>query len=91
MLSSIQLLAFDLDGTLLNNKHQISDVTKNLLIKLHNQFNIAICTGRSTSCCLPIFKHFPNEFDFHVISYNGAASLSKKYYYIYILHLSTSL
>lgn len=70
----IQLIAIDLDGTLLNNEHMISKRNMQALQKAHRQgIKIVICTGR------PYFfmKHFLEELqliseDDYIITYNGA-------------------
>ncbi len=45
---SIKLIATDIDGTLLNSKRQISDLTKQSLIEMQKKGKrIALCTGRA--------------------------------------------
>ena len=52
-----RMAAFDLDGTLLNSNHQLSDKTVEYLRKLHSQgFIIAIATGRSAACTAHIIE-----------------------------------
>ena len=41
-----KMLVFDLDGTLLNNDHKITPLTLKVLLKLRDDFNIIIATGR---------------------------------------------
>ncbi|AAX16929.1 Cof-type HAD-IIB family hydrolase [Borrelia hermsii] len=41
-----KMLVFDLDGTLLNNDHEITPLTLKVLLKLKNDFHIIIATGR---------------------------------------------
>ncbi|WP_221037748.1 Cof-type HAD-IIB family hydrolase [Borrelia sp. HM] len=41
-----KMLVFDLDGTLLNNNHKITPLTLKVLLKLRDDFNIIIATGR---------------------------------------------
>ena len=52
-----RMAAFDLDGTLLNSNHQLSDKTVEYLRKLHSQgFILAIATGRSAACTAHIIE-----------------------------------
>lgn len=52
-----RMAAFDLDGTLLNSNHQLSDRTVEYLRKLHSRgFIIAIATGRSAACAAHIIE-----------------------------------
>ncbi|WNY68627.1 Cof-type HAD-IIB family hydrolase [Borreliella lusitaniae] len=44
-----KMLGFDLDGTLLNNKHEISFLTLEVLLALKKDFKIIIATGRRLS------------------------------------------
>lgn len=54
------LIALDLDGTLLNDHHKISEKNRECLVKLHrNGVRIAVCTGRSTPCAIPVLAEFP--------------------------------
>ncbi|UPA17907.1 Cof-type HAD-IIB family hydrolase [Borrelia puertoricensis] len=41
-----KMLVFDLDGTLLNNNHEIAPLTLKVLLRLKNDFHIIIATGR---------------------------------------------
>ncbi|AHH04989.1 Pyridoxal phosphate phosphatase YigL [Borrelia miyamotoi] len=41
-----KVLVFDLDGTLLNNNHEITSLTLKVLLKLKDDFHIIIATGR---------------------------------------------
>ncbi len=47
MENKIKLICIDMDGTLLNSKHEVSEENKLAIQKAHNMgINIAICTGR---------------------------------------------
>ncbi len=39
---------------------------------------IAICTGRSTPCCVSFLTGFPAHVDFNLVTFNGACCLSKR-------------
>ncbi|ACH93365.1 hydrolase [Borrelia duttonii Ly] len=41
-----KMLVFDLDGTLLNSKHEITPLTLKVLLRLRDDFHIIIATGR---------------------------------------------
>ncbi|AHH10590.1 Cof-type HAD-IIB family hydrolase [Borrelia coriaceae] len=41
-----KMLVFDLDGTLLNNNHEISSLTLKVLLRLKEDFHMIIATGR---------------------------------------------
>ncbi|KAL7528870.1 hypothetical protein ACHAXR_005464 [Thalassiosira sp. AJA248-18] len=52
-----RMVALDLDGTLLNSNHDISDATIAHLRRLHDKgFIIAIATGRSAACTAHIIE-----------------------------------
>lgn len=44
-----KMLVFDLDGTLLNNNHEIAFLTLEVLLALKEDFKIIIATGRRLS------------------------------------------
>lgn len=47
MESKIKLICIDMDGTLLNSKHEVSNENKKAIKKAHDRgVNIALCTGR---------------------------------------------
>lgn len=47
MENKIKLICIDMDGTLLNSKHEVSDENKKAIKKAHDRgVNIALCTGR---------------------------------------------
>lgn len=55
--SKIKLLALDLDGTLLNRNHEMSERTIKAVRNAHNKgYQIVICTGRRYASSLPHIK-----------------------------------
>ncbi|MCF6335112.1 MAG: HAD family hydrolase [Spirochaetales bacterium] len=72
--NDIRAIAFDMDGTLLNEKGQISSRIKKVLNKLkEREIELMLSTGRSYEALLP----FKNELELNspVICYNGAQVL----------------
>lgn len=56
-LANIKVVISDLDGTLLNSQHQISDYTKNVFQQLHDENHlIIVATGRHHLDALPIVE-----------------------------------
>ena len=56
-LANIKVVISDLDGTLLNSQHQISDYTKNVFQQLHDEnYLIIVATGRHHLDALPIVE-----------------------------------
>ncbi|KAJ3075552.1 hypothetical protein HDU98_007798, partial [Podochytrium sp. JEL0797] len=69
------LLALDLDGTLLNNTHTISERTQATLAKVAaTGALIAICSGRATYCTEPFAAPF--DFPVHLLTFNGGMALA---------------
>ncbi len=65
------LIALDMDGTLLNNNNQISNLTKNYLIKLASQgHKIIISSGRPIRGIISYYKEL--KLNTPIICYNGA-------------------
>jgi len=65
-----QLIALDLDGTLLTDEKDITLPTLNLLVQLQQEGKyIAICTGRSALSVQPLLEH--KSFATHLITDNG--------------------
>src|SRR5690554_641967 len=64
------IIAFDLDGTLLDAKHEISEGSIRSINKLQNEGNkIAVATGRSFAAC----KLYANQINAdYIIACNGA-------------------
>lgn len=78
-MTKIKMLATDIDGTLVNDRRQLSDFTINTLKKAHEQgVKIVLCTGRPLSGV----KHLLHELgldefdDTYVITHNGAQALN---------------
>ena len=52
-----RMAALDLDGTLLNSNHEVSDASVDYLRQLHAKgFVVAIATGRSAACAAHIVE-----------------------------------
>lgn len=70
------LIAFDLDGTLLNEKQQIPTSTIQIIKQLQDRGNqIAVATGRSYSACKYYAKMIQADY---VVSCNGALIVDEK-------------
>lgn len=70
-----KLIAFDMDGTLLNSKKKISFLTKRYLIRLTKQgHKIILASGRPSRALLSYYKEL--KLDTPVICYNGAYTFS---------------
>ncbi len=68
---SIKLIAFDLDGTLLNNEHQLDQETIEIIRKVQSKGIITLtATGRMFCSALPYIKQL--NIKEAVINYNGA-------------------
>ncbi len=71
------LLALDVDGTLLNDDHEITDVTRQALKALGSKgIELVLCTGRGPSNTLPLLEGLGQEG--YVITHNGAATVRSK-------------
>jgi Cof subfamily protein (haloacid dehalogenase superfamily) len=67
----IKVIISDLDGTLLNQDHQIADYTKAVFKELHEQgYLIIIATGRHHLDAMPITDTL--EFPIYLVTSNGA-------------------
>lgn len=67
----IKVIISDLDGTLLNSKHQISEYTKTVFQELHNQGSlIIVATGRHHLDALPIVERLGCPV--YLVTSNGA-------------------
>src|ERR1700751_3429740 len=72
---SIQLLALDIDGTLLNPQFQISQADMSALRRAHESgIEVVLVTGRRHDFALPIAEQL--GFDLWLISSNGAVTRS---------------
>ncbi|WP_125723743.1 Cof-type HAD-IIB family hydrolase [Flavobacterium ustbae] len=70
-LKNIKVVVSDLDGTLLNPQHRISDYTKSIFQELHNQgYLIVIATGRHHLDAMAIIDKL--EIPVYLVSSNGA-------------------
>jgi Cof subfamily protein (haloacid dehalogenase superfamily) len=67
------MVALDLDGTTLNNQHQLSPRTKTTLISLNeNGVQLCIATGRSITSVLSYIKDLDFKNSIPVVCYNGS-------------------
>lgn len=67
----IRLIASDLDGTLLNDEHKISEYNKKIISKVHKkEIKFILSTGRPTSAASKFLDDLNIETD--MISFNGA-------------------
>ncbi|TPG33875.1 Cof-type HAD-IIB family hydrolase [Flavobacterium pectinovorum] len=70
-LKNIKVVVSDLDGTLLNPQHKISDYTKSVFQELHNQnYLIVVATGRHHLDAMAIIEKL--EVPVYLVSSNGA-------------------
>ncbi|WPO78180.1 Cof-type HAD-IIB family hydrolase [Flavobacterium sp. KACC 22761] len=70
-LKNIKVVVSDLDGTLLNPQHRISEYTKSIFQELHNQgYLIVVATGRHHLDALGIIEKL--EVPVYLVSSNGA-------------------
>lgn len=73
----IQLIATDLDGTLLNNDHEISKYNKKIISAINKKgIRVILSTGRPTSAAVNFLDDLNIEND--MISFNGAMITNKK-------------
>jgi len=71
ILKNIKVVVSDLDGTLLNTEHRISDYTKSIFQELHNQnYLIVVATGRHHLDAMAIIEKL--EVPVYLVSSNGA-------------------
>lgn len=67
----IKVIISDLDGTLLNSDHRISEYTKEIFRELHNQnYLIIVATGRHHLDAMPIIETL--GFPIYLVTSNGA-------------------
>jgi hypothetical protein len=68
---NIKVIISDLDGTLLNSEHRISDYTKQIFRELYNQnYLIIVATGRHHLDAMPIIESL--GFPIYLVTSNGA-------------------
>jgi Cof subfamily protein (haloacid dehalogenase superfamily) len=73
----IKAVVLDLDGTLLNSQHQISDRNKKVILELKNRgVKIFLATGRTYTSLYPYKQEL--DLDTPVICYNGAKIVDSK-------------
>lgn len=69
-----KLIALDVDGTLLNDDHQLTEATVQTVKRVHNQgATIVLCTGRGPGNAIPVMEELGLEGT--VITHNGAATI----------------
>lgn len=66
-------MCFDLDGTLLNEEHRVSDRNRKAISAAEDAgYSIALCTGRGPTMYMPNKSELGVAGDLHVVCYNGA-------------------
>lgn len=89
-MNNIQLIATDLDGTLLNSNHQISEYNKNVIKKADEMgIKIILATGRPTSAALKFL--YDLDIDTELISFNGAMITDRNLNIIYQENLNSDI
>ena len=69
-----RLIALDVDGTLLNDEHELTERTIETIQEVHDQgCHIVLCTGRAPASTLPILGQLGLEGT--MITHNGAATV----------------
>lgn len=70
----IKLIATDMDGTLLNSEHKISEENKKYIIKAQEKgVKFVLASGRPTYAMIPFIKELQmDKYGGYIISYNGA-------------------
>lgn len=73
---TIKLIAIDIDGTLLNSQHIVSNSVKQTIqTAVEAGIKIVLCTGRPTPSAMPYVKDLNlSTSDDYVITYNGAVT-----------------
>ncbi|MEI7027450.1 Cof-type HAD-IIB family hydrolase [Paenibacillus sp. y28] len=70
----VDLIALDVDGTLLNDDYELTDETKQVIRELHEGGSrIVLCTGRSPLNAIPVMEQLGLEG--YLIAHNGAATI----------------
>lgn len=70
-----RLIALDVDGTLLNDEHQLTATTKDTVRKVYHQgATIVLCTGRGPANAIPVMEQLGLEGV--LITHNGAATVN---------------
>lgn len=75
-----KLIAVDVDGTLINSKHEITEKTKNALIEAQRQgHKVVISSGRSPRGVLEYAKELEmDKYESYISNYNGAVVTDMK-------------
>lgn len=70
----IKLIATDMDGTLLNSEHKISEENKKYIINAQEKgVKFVLASGRPTYAMIPFIKELQmDKYGGYIISYNGA-------------------
>jgi Cof subfamily protein (haloacid dehalogenase superfamily) len=69
-----KLVALDVDGTLLNDDHMLTEKTKRIISKVRNTGGtVVLCTGRGPTNTLPVLEQL--GFEGTIITHNGAATV----------------
>jgi len=72
----IKLIVTDVDGTLLDNKSQVTELNKKALLECKSKnIGVVLATGKSISAVLPIIKML--DLDLPQITLNGTVTLDK--------------
>lgn len=72
-----KLIALDVDGTLLNDDHHLSDENKAAIAEVTRQGGqIVLCTGRSPQNSIPFMEEM--GLSGYVLGHNGAVTVSVK-------------
>ena len=89
-MNNIKLIVTDLDGTLLNNNHKISEYNKNVINEVcKKDIKVILATGRPTlSACKFLYELNINT---ELISFNGAMITDKKSNIIYQENLNPNI
>lgn len=86
----IRIIATDLDGTLLNNEHKISDYNKKIISAINKKgIKVILSTGRPTSAAIKFLNDLNIETD--MISFNGAMITNKKGNILYENNLESDI
>ena len=86
----IRLIATDLDGTLLNNEHKISDYNKKVISAVNEKgIKVILSTGRPTAAATKFLDDLNIETD--MISFNGAMITDRNGNILYENNLESSI
>jgi Cof subfamily protein (haloacid dehalogenase superfamily) len=86
--NKIKVIISDLDGTLLNSDHSISDYTKSVFQELHQQdYLIIVATGRHHIDAMSIVEHL--GFPIYLVTSNGARIHSPKKELLYSFNIKS--